>query len=63
MQVAERTKAGLKVKAVQESRKAVPFYYDRPAMDARLRRTKREGKLVPQELNSSNDILEWLLAQ
>lgn len=63
MQVAERTKAGRKVKAVQESRKAVSFYYDRSTMDARLRRTKREGKLVPKELNSSNDILEWLLAQ
>ncbi|MDX7711783.1 hypothetical protein [Aeromonas caviae] len=63
MQVAERTKTGRKVKAVQESRKASAFYYDRPTMDARLRRTKREGKLVPQELNSSNDILEWLLAQ
>lgn len=63
MQVAERTKTGRKAKVVQESRKATAFYYDRPTMDARLRRTKREGKLVPQELNSSNDILEWLLAQ
>ncbi|WP_421222579.1 hypothetical protein [Aeromonas sp. 602293] len=63
MQVAERTKAGQKGKAVQESGKATPFYYDRPTMDARLSRTKSEGKLVPQELNSSDDILKWLLAQ
>lgn len=63
MQVAERTKTGRKAKVVQESRKAAPFYYDRPTMDARLRRAEREAKLVPQELNSSDDILEWLLAQ
>ncbi len=62
MQLAERAKAGQKA-AGQESRKASPFYYDRQTMNVRLRRTKREGKPVPQELNSSNDILEWLLAQ
>ncbi len=57
MQVAERTKAG------QKSRKATPFYYDRPTMDVRLSEAKSEGKLVPQDLKTSDDILQWLLAQ
>lgn len=57
MQLAERTKAG------QKSRKATPFYYDRPTMDVRLSEAKNEGKLVPQDLKTSDDILQWLLAQ
>lgn len=53
----------VKAKAAHKPRKSVPFYYDREQMDARLAAAKTEGKPIPQDLKSSNDILEWLLAQ